>query len=211
MISRLGSMVVLIILLIAGTVGYRLVKEQVTVDVYRRRLVTLDHAYGELRQQYNQAISRSAITELLVQDGRVRVIIRTPEGILETVDTPFDPEAEIYVDYALIDGRLWMRRVFDAHTSPQAGVVINPKLININWDSAGATHGKAAYRKLSPGRWAVTVTGDGSLGLTQVGPDDSVDLVTPPPIQDYQPIETEVRAEVEAIGWLDVVQWLTQG
>lgn len=211
MISRLSSLIVLAMLLIVSITGYHVVKKQLTVDVYRRRLVALDQAYAALRTQYNQAVTRSAVTELLVHPASVQVVIRTPEGVLDTIRTPFDPNTEIYVDYALLDGRLWMRRVFDANTSPNAGVVINSALVNIDWEAARATYGKAAYRKLSPGRWAVTVTGDGSLGLAKIGPGDPIDLVASPPVQEYQPIETAVQAELETISWSEVLKWLTQG
>ena len=211
MISRLSSLIVLAMLLIVSIVGYHMVKKQLTVEVYRRRLVALDQAYAALRTRYNQAVTRSAVTELLVHPTSVQIVIRTPEGVLETIQTPFDPNTEIYVDYALLDGRLWMRRVFDANTSPNAGVVINSALVNIDWDAASATYGKAAYRKLSPGRWVVSVTGDGSLGLAKIGPGNTIDLVASPPIQEYQPMETEVQAELETLRWSDVLKWLTPG
>jgi hypothetical protein len=95
------------------------------------------------------------------------VAIRDASGAVRTIETPFDPSREIYVDFVVLDGRLWIRRVFDDRTPPEQGVLIDPALAEIDWSEDEAAHGKATYRALGPGRWIVSVTGDGSLGLAR--------------------------------------------
>ena len=137
------------------------------------------------------------------------VSIRTAAGELRTIPTPYDPDSEIYVDYAVVDGRLWIRRVFDAATPPEDAVVIDPALRAIDWESDRAVHGKAAYRSLTEGRWIVTVTGDGSIGLARAEAGDSLPLVHAPPIRRYGPIEDEVADAMAAFEPREVLRALT--
>lgn len=141
-----------------------------------------------IRDRYNEAVRRTAVTELVVEDGRLEVIIRTTEGVERRIETPFDPRAEIYVDYAILDGRLWIRRVFDAYTPPESGLVIDPLVESIDWDQRPEGYGKAVYRSLSPGRWVITVTGNGSLGLARVEGETPTQLSPQPPVRPYEPV-----------------------
>jgi hypothetical protein len=128
--------------------------------------------------------------------------------VVKSIPTPFDPSGEIYVDYVVLDGRLWVRRVFDAKTPPSQGVVIDPKLAEVTWDDQGATHGKAVYRQLGEGRWIVTVTGDGSLGLARSTLSEPTDLSATPAVRDYEPISEQAKAEADRIGPGDVMRRL---
>jgi hypothetical protein len=175
------------------------------MGVYRDRLKVLTDDYEGLRKNYNQAVRKTAVTELLVEGKSLCVSIRTAEGVLKSIPTPFDPSGEIYVDYVVIDGRLWIRRIFDARTPPEKGVVIDPKLADVDWSNAGVAHGKAVYRSLTEGRWVVTVTGDGSLGLTLADRNAPPDLSPPPQVRDYDQIEREVKVDVDRIGVGDVM------
>jgi hypothetical protein len=83
-------------------------------------------------------------------------------------------------------GRLWIRRVFSNDVPPERGVVINPLVDDVDWDSDNARYGKAIYRRLGEGRWVITVTGDGSLGLKRVE-GEPVQLSPPPPVRDFEP------------------------
>ncbi len=192
--ARVVSLLLMLVLGVAAYSGYRLLLAGIEVDVYRERLVELRRDHDQLRKQYNQAVRRTAVTELLVNDGELRVSIRTAEGELRTLETPFDPSREIYVDYVVLDGRLWIRRVFDANTAPGEGMVIDPALVDIDWDVARAAHGKAAYRPLDEGRWVVTVTGDGSLGLARRAEAARVELSGPPAVREYAPVGESVDA-----------------
>jgi hypothetical protein len=194
MTARIASLALVVVLAIAGYSAYRLVLGSVEVDVYRERLSELGRDYASLREQYNRAVRRTAVTELVVRDGTLSVSIRTAEGELKTLESPFDPSLEVYVDYVIVDGRLWIRRVFDARTPPGEGMVIDPAFADVDWNVAKAAHGKAAYRPLHEGRWVITVTGDGSLGLAPRHESDLVELSGPPPVRRYEPVETEVRA-----------------
>ncbi len=91
----------------AGVVGYRLTESRIAMGVYRDRLQALNKDYEQLRSTYNQAVQKTAVTELLIQGKTLCVTIRTAEGVVKTLPTPFDPSREIYVDYVVIDGRLY--------------------------------------------------------------------------------------------------------
>jgi hypothetical protein len=185
--------------------GYRLVRADVTVALYEERLSEVASDYEDLRATYNDAVRRTAITELHVNDGALCVRVRTVEGVQRTIDTPFDPSGEIYVDYVVKDGRVWIRRVFDESTPPSQALVIDPVFADVDWDDASARLGKAVYRSLSEGRWVITVTGDGSLGLVKADdPSLRTDLVAAPEVREFDELEEEVDARVRDAGPADL-------
>ena len=208
MLRTLGTLLLAALLAVTGIAGYRLLRTGLAADVYRARLEQAVGDYESLRGQYNQAIRRTAVTELIVENGRLAVAIRDAAGNLRTIETPFDPSHEIYVDFVVSGGRLWIRRVFDDRTPPEQGVVIDPALAEIDWDSGQAAYGKAAYRALGPGRWIVSVTGDGSLGLTRASDDAAVPLAAPPPVRDYEPIDRELDAALGELGPVELLDAL---
>jgi len=192
-----------VVIAAAGVVSYRLMRTAIEADIYRQRLSDLADRYNDLRTTYNRAVRRTAVTELLVEDGEICVSIRTAEGEIKRIATPYRAGAEIFVDYVVIDGRMWIRRVFDSDTSPNGGVVIDPKLAQVDWDELHAASGKAAYRKLDEGRWVVTVTGNGSLGLVK-REGSSDELVSPPSVRDYPPTMDQINSDIAQIGTVDV-------
>jgi hypothetical protein len=192
--------------IIAAYLGFQWLESRIETGIYRDRLRDLSQTYEQLRSQYNQAIRRTAITELVVENHRVSVAVRTADGQRKTTPTPFDPANEIYVDYVVIDGRLWIRRIFDAKTTPENAIVIDPHFESVDWDSKTALHGKAIYRSLDDGRWVITVTGDGSLGLTRLDSDLAPTLAPPPPVKDYPQLENEIDHEIDRIGFTDVLR-----
>lgn len=194
------TLVVLALIGAGGWAGYRMAKSQVEAEVYRERLVQVADQYEQLRATYNQAVRRTAVTELLVENGELCVVIRTVEGVEKKIPTPFDPTREIYVDYVVRDGRLWIRRVFDDRTAPESGVLIDLGLADVDWDGPGVAYGKAAYRRLGEGRWIVSVTGDGSLGLAKVAEGEVVELSPPAQVRDYQELEEQVRVRLDDVG-----------
>lgn len=208
MMNRITGIATAVLLCAAGFIGYRLIEANLRADIYRDRLTALANDYDQLRETYNQAVRRTAVTELVVDEGKLCVSIRNAEGVVKSIPTPFDPSGEIYVDYVVLDGRLWVRRVFDAKTPPSRGVIIDPKLVEVAWDDRDATHGKAVYRQLGEGRWVVSVTGDGSLGLAKATGDTPTDLSTSPNVKDYEPVTEQAQAEVDRIGPGDVVKRL---
>lgn len=209
-LSRAASVALVVVLAVAGVAAYRFARSQVEAEVYRERLGELSQGYEQLRRTYNQAVRRTAVTELLVEDGELCVVIRTAEGVQKTIPTPFDPSREVYVDYIVRDGRLWVRRVFDDRTAPGEALLIDPSLGEVDWDAPGTAFGKAAYRRLSEGRWIVSVTGDGSLGLTKVGPEDRVELTPPPAVRDYEQVEAQVQDRLRGVGAGEVVRRLVR-
>ena len=202
------SVLVLVVLGVFLMLGLQAIKRHVAEDIYRQRLSALQADYTHLVGQYNEAITRTAVTELLVEDGTLSVIIRTAQGLDKTIKTPYDPREEIYVDYVLIDGRLWIRRVFDAKTPASDGLVIDPTYGAIDWEQRGAKHGKAVYRRLTEGRWSVTVSGDGSLALAPIA-EGAEHLLSPaPPIRDYEPLDESVQKRLDEISLLEAVKSL---
>jgi hypothetical protein len=209
MANKILSVALVGVLAIAGAAGYRLAVSHVATDVYRDRLSALGKQYDTLRDDYNQAVRKTAVTELLIEDGQLNVIVRSRDGVLETLETPFDPASEIYVDYAVIDGRLWIRRVFNDNTPPREGVTVDPDMVNVNWESVSAAHGKAVYRSLGEGRWRITVTGDGSLGLAKASDSGTAPaLERAPQLREFEPVEETVDRRLEEIGWRELAQQL---
>ena len=202
------SLALAALLAFAGLAAYQLLRTGLAADVYRARLEQAVGDYEALRGQYNQAVRRTAVTELIVEDGRLSVAIRDAGGTIRTLETPFDPAREIYVDFVVLDGRLWIRRVFDDRTPPEQGVLVDPALAEIDWSAEEAAYGKATYRALTPGRWVVSVTGDGSLGLTRERDDMRSELAPPPPVRSYEPIESELDAALRDLGPVEVLRAL---
>lgn len=192
---------------IATFTGYRLVESRVASDIYRQRLQAMSADYDALRDRYNEAVRRTAITELFVKGDKLSVLVRNAEGVQKTIETPYNPEGEIYVDYVLVGGRLLIRRVFDEHTSPRDALVVDPGL-QVNWADPSLAMGKAVYRRLDEGRWIVSVTGDGSLGLARADSPDPGVLPPPPDVRDYPELERQIAAEIDEIGAGDVWGWL---
>jgi len=189
--------------------GYRAVRNDIAADVYRARLVQLADDYELLRATYNDAVRKTAVTELLVKDGTLSVVVRTAQGDVTTIPTHLDPSSEIYVDYVVLNGRLLIRRVFDSFTPPMSAVVIDDALADVNWNDPGASHGKAVYRQLRDGRWVINVSGNGSLGLARAGDIDATDpatLTPAPPVRSFDELLTQVETEIDEIGLGDVWQ-----
>jgi len=205
MTKVLTSVAMVMLVSAGGWFGYRFAESKIAVDIYRDRLEMLSGEYDALVGRYNEAVRKTAVTELIVEDGELTVAIRQADGQVRTIETPFDPSMEIYCDYVLLDGRLWIRRVYDDLTAPRDGVLIDPALAYVDWNAPGARYGNAVYRSLDEGRWIVTVTGDGSLGLVKTERDTPTPLSPPPQVRDYQEIEQQIRREVDAIGFGDVI------
>ena len=203
MTRLLTTAALVIVTALAAAFGYRLLRADAVEGIYRERLHALAASHAQLAERYNTAVRQTAVTELLVEDDSLAVRIKTAEGTVETLPTPFDPMAEIYVDYALKDGRLWIRRVFDEHTAPSGAVLVNPALADLDWDESALRFGKAVYRGgLTPGVWTITVTGSGALGLSKT--DESTALAAAAPVADFEEVERELDAEISEITLADV-------
>ncbi len=195
----------------SGLLGYRLTASHMAADIYRDRIQQLSSDYESLRTMYNQAIRKTAVTELIVDEGRLTLSVPTPDGGRRNIETGFDPSNEIYCDYVQIDGRLWIRRLYDDRTAPSEGLLLDTRFEFVDWDAPGARQGHAVYRSLAPGRWIVTVTGDGSLGLVPVEGDRPTQLTPAPQVYDYEQIDKQLRARIDRIGPGDVVDHLFGG
>ncbi|MEM6458138.1 MAG: hypothetical protein AAF710_01970 [Planctomycetota bacterium] len=193
-INRLTTTASLLLLAGAGVLGYQMLHRGVAADVYHQRLVELSDEHQQLVETYNRAVTRTAATELVVADGTVCVNVRTADGRLETHPVAADPRHPIYVDYVVKDNRLLIRRVFDAKSAPDDAGVIDSALLDIDWSDPAVRHGQAIYRRLTDGRWIVTVSGDGSLALAKVDEDAAVELLPAPEVGTYDPVEATQQA-----------------
>lgn len=218
-ISTLKLTAFLAVSAVAAFFGYRFLRADVASRIYEQRLEDLALDYQQLAQTYNEAVRRTAVTELIVKGDTLSVRVRTIEGPTRVFPTPFDPKGEIYVDFVVLEGRLWIRRIFDANTPPGQGLLIDPSLADVQWTSADAqppagtpvaSVGKAVYRALSDGTWIVTVSGDGSLGLSRLEPGAEPRLVARPQIKDYQQIHAEATEKASRLSASDVWHELTR-
>ena len=196
--------------LVAGGAGiaWNLGKTRIESSIYKDRLRTLSAEHGQLAEQYNQAVRKTAVTELIVKDGALSVAVVTADGQRRVIPTPYDPSNEIFCDYVIVDGRLWIRRVYNSGTAPDDGIQIDPALAYIDWQDPRARYGYVIYRSLGEGRWIVTVTGGGALGLARVENDVSVDLQEAPVVQDFEEIEVEIEGQVKQVSPGEVVKHL---
>ena len=200
------SGLVLLVLVSAFATAWAIGRSRLTAAVYAQRLQSLCADFERLRQDYNQAVARTAVTELRVVGDTVTVLVRTAAGVVREVPTACRADREVYVDYVVLNGRLWIRRVFDAGTSPDAGTIIDPALAGVSWRATEATVGKAVYRRLEPGRWVVTVSGNGSLGLERARQDAEVELSPPPPVTEFGTLRRQVDSAQAAVSWLDLLR-----
>ena len=216
MAARLFLPLVLVVACIAAVAGYQWARSSVAQDIYRDRLVLLQGDYRDLVKRYNQAVTPRPVTELLVEDGIVCLAVRKGDGELVRVPTDFNiRENQVYVDFLIVDQRLLIRRAFEFHpvnaVPPDKVVNIDPQLLEVDWKSGRVPYGKAlSCSGLEDGRYIVSVTGGGSLGLKQVGDDEAIVLQTHPPISEFEAVDVKATEDVEAIGVGDVWRHLVQ-
>lgn len=206
MLRRVEAAIGVLLLIVIALVGYHLARSKVEIDIYRDRLVGLSEDYEDLRTVYNQAVARTAVTELIVEDSRLSLVVRTIEGVERVIETPFDPAREIYCDYVVVDGRIWIRKVYDDLTPPQEGLVIDENIRYVDWDDPSVPYGKAIYRSLDEGRWVVTVTGGGSLGLAKTDSAAEVVLSGAPPVHDYEQMQEQIDDQLSAVDARDILK-----
>lgn len=192
--------------LLATLAGYRFVRADVEAAVYRERLAALAGEYELLRSQFNDAVRRAAVTELLVKGDSLSVRVRTPAGALREIPTALDPTREVFIDYVVKDGRVLIRRLFDDRTPPERGLVVDPELIQVDWDDPALERGQTVYRRFSEGRWVVTVSGSGAMGLRRVGEVDDIELVAAPKVRDFEELDQQTRDELRALSAGDVMK-----
>ncbi len=205
-----GTVAVLASAGVAAVALIRVLETQIEAGIYRERLVAIESDLADLREQYNRAVRKTAVTELVVDDGTLFVSVRAADGTTHTLPTPFDPSLEIYVDYVVLDGRLWIRRLFDQNTPPGEGMLVDPGLADIDWETDGVALGKAAYRALGEGRWVVSVSGDGSLGLVPAREGERVELAPPPAIREFAPVADETRSALRELEAEEIIRVLAQ-
>lgn len=184
-------------------------RNRIVEGIYRNRIEQLARDHSRLAAAYNDVVRKTAVTEIEVKDGRISVLVKTAEGLLTRLQTPFSPANELYIDFVVRNGRLWIRRLFDSRTPPGEGFVVDPELAQIDWNAPGYSHGKAVYRKLDEGRWVATVTGNGALGLSKVLEKETMPLVSAPRIIDFQEYKTELQSSIDSVTLREIVQFFS--
>ena len=203
---------------LCATAFYQHSRGNIVADIYRQRLQDLSGKYQDLRQQYNQVVRKTAVTELVQEKGQLNVVIRTAEGVLETIPTGLDPTREIHVEYVIQNGRLWIRRAYslgdpDGRGQARADMrMINPKLAELPWATDPNLQGLSVFRRdLSEGRWVVTVTGNAALGLARLKPGEPAVLSGPPVVNAYPELQREIQAQIDKLSVAEIAQRMLGG
>lgn len=195
---------------VALTMQYQSMRSGIEADIYRRRLEALARDYESLRSTFNEAVRRTAVTELLVRDGKLSVRVRTAAGVEREIPTDFDPTTEVYVNYIVAGGRLWVRSIYDRAAGPERELVIDPAMGDLDWSEED--YGLSVYRPLGEGRWIITITGGGSLGLKRLEEaDPSPDLAATPPVRAYDELQEEIDSQVGSISLKDIWDRILHG
>jgi hypothetical protein len=208
---------VVVLAALVCTAGYRYSKGRIEADIYRTRLAELNTRYHDLRGRYNEVVKKTAVTELVVRDGKIDVVFRTADGVLKAVPTGLSPAEEVHVEYVARAGRLWIRRVYTLE-KPGAGgdaaakvVTVDPALIDLPWEAEPNLQGLAVYRKdMANGRWVVTTTGNAALALTKAPDAEPAELSPPPKVGTFEQIDQEVKQELGKVSFVDVVAALVK-
>lgn len=192
------------------TVGlYGLGRSQVVEDIYRRKLSELYRRHEALQTRYDRAVAQTAVTELDVKAKGIDLVIRGMDGELHRVETDLDPASEIHVDYVVMDGRLYIRRVYDDATPPRHAAWTDPRLQDVDWDRT--ERGLSVYRgRLQPGRWVVSTSGNGALNLKR-SEGLPPTLARPPPIESFDTVTRTVDRRVAQVSTMEVLQELASG
>ncbi len=198
---------------VVALAGLHMLRADAAQQIYKDRLIELGETYTSVVEQYNTAVRQSTVTELVVEPAAgqtgpltLAVVVRDAAGERKRIETPYDPSGEIYIDFVVLDGRVWIRRVFDDRTPPSEAVVIDPAVADVQWSMDGSGYGKAVYRSLTEGRWAVSISGNGSLTLAPVTGPTPPDLVHPPEIVDFEAIVREADASAQEVRLSDVLR-----
>lgn len=182
-------------------------RAQVETEIYRQRLVDLHGEFETLAGQFDRVVQRSAVTELEVIDGRINVLIRSANGVLECIPTRFSAADTIHVDFLVRDGRLWIRRIYDDQTPPEKGQVIDPQWAVVDWRDPKVTRGQTIYRgQLEDGRWVINVSGSGSMELVRVGPNEPHELVFAPQLLDAEELTRSIVDARKGVTTVDVLR-----
>lgn len=198
----------LLLLALVGIAGVKLVSAQMAEDIYRERLADLSADYAELRDQYERALRESVVTELVVSNGELTVAYRRADGELVETPTTLNPSKEIFVDFYVAGNRIGIRRLFDGSISAESALVLDEPWNAMAADAPPSSFGRTVYRKLGEGRWVVTMTGNGSLGLEPAADGGRAVLAPLPP--QIRP-ELPVRESDEAVGEIsfgDTIGWV---
>lgn len=214
MTKKLATLCFIAITVVAFVMGYNFMRSNIAADFYRDRLREEVEKREALRQSFNEAVKKTIVTELLVQeDESICVVFVNADNTERVVPTPFKMGAVVYVDFIVLDNRVFLRRVYDEDTKPSEALFIDPQMQTIDWKKMDDLQGNAPFARLNKkGRWTVSVTGNNALQLTKA--DDSAKrqpLTYAPTVKDYEEIAKEMDAQIDDIGVGDVISSIFGG
>jgi hypothetical protein len=213
-LRKLGVVAFILLTGLAVWLAYRYAQAMFAEDLYRQRISALVKDYESLRSSFNAAVKKTAVTELLVNDdGSICVVFVNMDGSEVVQPTKFRMGSEVFVDFVVIDGRLFLRRVFDENTKPSEALVINPELQKVEWQSGKIAGGSAPYTQINKtGRWVVNVNGTGALEIRHTDEKaPRTPLVATPAVKDFSTVDKELDAQLEQITAADVLKSIFGG
>lgn len=185
------------VLSVAGALSWQWGKAALQRDAYRARLADLEAKHNALVADYNRAVARTAVCEVRQEGGKLKIVVRTADGRSEEIPLPFDPSREVHFDFVCLDNRLQLRRVYDDQTAPKDGVLVESKLAQVDWHGHEDDRGLAIYRPLTEGRYALKVSGTGSLTLEKLEAGEIARLEREPRLRRYDTVEPMKNADAE--------------
>lgn len=195
---------------VALTMQYQSMRSGIEAEIYRQRLESLARDYASLRSTFNEAVRRTAVTELVVKDGKLSVRVRTAAGVEQEIPTSFDPTTEVWVNYIVAGGRLWVRSIYDRASGPQGELIIDPLMGELEWSEQD--YGLSVYRPLEEGRWVISITGGGALGLKRMElADEPTRLAATPEVKGYDEMQEDIDAQVGSISLRDIWDRIVHG
>lgn len=202
------TLVLLALLGGVSTAAYFWASERVKSAIYAHQLEQLGAEFSQLQDAYQTLIKETTLTQLEVTDQSIAVLIRGRDGSLQRVHTPFLPQREVYVDYVVSGGRIWIRRIFDSATPPSEAMVLDPVWQSVDWQDPRHRFGQAVYRSLQPGLWEIRVTGNGAMSLAPAQADAANVIAYAPQIESITDWQQSKATERGSIGPREVWQWL---
>jgi len=218
MMRRIGQVVFAGFIVLAVFLGYSVVRTNIAADLYRDRLREAVKENEAMRQTFNEAVKKTVVTELVVNDDEtICVVFVSADNTEHVVPTPFKMGAVLWADCIVQDGKLFLRRVFDDNTAPINALFIDPVVQTVDWKRAGPSgkvpQGIAANGEINAkGRWVVSASGQGALELKKA--DDAAPrqpIARDLQVRDYKEIEKQITTKVDEIGPTDVWKSLFGG
>lgn len=156
------------------------------IVIYQDNLKNVINDFNGLLKTYNDVIKKYIITDILIENSYLYVILRNGAIEIKRIKTSVCVSEEIFIDYVLYQNRIIFRRVFDANTAPSKAIDLFSD-INLDWKDNSLQYGKIIYKKFTEdGLYHITIQLDGNLGLEKYSKDEKMDYLPSPEIKKFQ-------------------------